>query len=182
MMTLEPPRGVPEGAEGWHALGLSRMGLARFASKAREAVGLRGEVDVLLTTDAVLRRLNREYRGKDEATDVLSFPAPEEIAMERAGDLAVSLQTAGRQAKEHGHALEAEVRVLLLHGLLHLSGMDHEVDRGEMAAKEAELRRVLKLPVGLIARVEEAGSRKQEAGKTKAARVPRGISKRAVAR
>ncbi len=168
MITLEPPRGVPEGAEGWRALGLSRVGLARFAKRAREAVGLRGEVAVLLTTDAVLRRLNRAYRGKDKATDVLSFPTPEEIAAEHAGDLAVSLQTAGRQAREHGHDLDAEVRVLLLHGLLHLSGMDHEVDRGEMAAREAELRERLKLPVGLIARVEEAGSEK-EAAKVKPA-------------
>lgn len=182
MITLEPPRGVPEGAGGWRALGLSRVGLARFAKRAREAVGLRGEVDVLLTTDAVVRRLNREYRGKDKATDVLSFPAPEEIAAEHAGDLAVSLQTAGKQAKEHGHALEAEVRVLLLHGLLHLDGMDHEVDRGEMAAREAELRETLGLPVGLIARSEGAGIREQGSGKTKTARAPRVTSKRAVAR
>ncbi len=172
MITLEPPRGVPEGAEGWRVLGISRGGLTRFAARARELVGVRGGVDVLLTTDTVLRRLNREYRGKDKATDVLSFPAAVEVAAEHAGDLAVSLETAARQAKEHGYALGDEVRVLLLHGLLHLSGMDHEADRGEMAAREAELRLRLRLPVGLIGRAQEAGSRKKEAG----VKTPRAVS------
>lgn len=118
-------------------------------------MGLRGNVDVLLATDTVLKRLNREYRGKDQATDVLSFPAAEQAAAEHAGDLAISLQTAARQAQEHGHTLEEEVRVLLLHGFLHLHGMDHEADRGEMAAAEATLREKLKLPLGLIGRTEE---------------------------
>jgi probable rRNA maturation factor len=70
--------------------------------------------------------------------------------------LAISLDTAARQAREHGHSLRDEVRVLLLHGLLHLSGMDHETDRGEMAAREAGLRVQLRLKSGLIARVEGA--------------------------
>jgi probable rRNA maturation factor len=68
------------------------------------------------------------------------------------GDLAISLDTAKRQAEEHGHTLRDEVRVLLLHGLLHLSGMDHETDRGEMALRESVLRAKLRLPNGLIAR------------------------------
>ncbi len=109
---------------------------------------------MLLTSDATLRRLNREFRGKDKATDVLSFPAAHEAGNEHAGDLAISLQTAARQARTQGHTLNDEVRVLLLHGLLHLAGMDHEADKGEMAAREAELRAELRLPVGLIARVE----------------------------
>jgi probable rRNA maturation factor len=117
------------------------------------AVGLRGEVDVLLAEDRTLRRLNREFRGKDKATDVLSFPAAAEVADEFAGDLAISLDTARRQAKTHGHTLRDEVRVLLLHGLLHLQGMDHEVDNGEMAVREAALRARLRLPNSLIARV-----------------------------
>jgi probable rRNA maturation factor len=121
---------------------------------AQAAVGLPGEVDVLLADDRTLRRLNREFRGKDKPTDVLSFPAAEEFAAGHAGDLAISLETAARQAREHGHSLRDEVRVLLLHGLLHLSGMDHETDKGEMAAREAELRTTLRLPSGLIARVE----------------------------
>ncbi len=140
-------------AESWSALGLSRSGLSRFLHTAQAVVGLRGEVDVLLAEDRTLRRLNREFRGKDKATDVLSFPAAAEIADEFAGDLAISLDTARRQARTHGHTLRDEVRVLLLHGLLHLQGMDHEVDNGEMAAREAALRTRLRLPNSLIARV-----------------------------
>jgi probable rRNA maturation factor len=138
----------------WRAVGLSRAGLSGFVRRAQAAVGLQGEVDVLLAGDRTLRRLNREFRGKDKATDVLSFPAPAEFGGEHAGDLAISLETAGRQAAEHGHSLRDEVRVLLLHGLLHLSGMDHEVDDGEMAEREGVLRKALRLPDGLIARVE----------------------------
>jgi probable rRNA maturation factor len=154
MITLEPPQRLPADADVWRAVGLSRGGLTRFLGSARGAVGLAGDVDVLLAGDRTLRRLNREFRGKDKATDVLSFPAAEEVAAQHAGDLAVSLQTAQRQADEHEHTLAVEVRVLMLHGLLHLAGMDHEVDRGEMAAREAELRKKLRLPLGLIARVE----------------------------
>ena len=154
-MTLEPPRGQAADAtdsDSWRALGLSRGGLSRFVSTAQAALGMRGEVSVLLAGDRTLRRLNREFRGKDKATDVLSFPAAEEIAGEFAGDLAISLDTARRQAAAYGHTLRDEVRVLLLHGLLHLDGMDHETDRGEMAAKEAKLRTRLRLPTSLIAR------------------------------
>ena len=153
MITLEARRGQAAEGDAWAAVGLSRSGLARFLSEAQRAVGLAGAVDVLLADDKTLRRLNRDFRGKDKATDVLSFPAAEEFAGEHAGDLAISLDTAARQAREHGHGLRDEVRVLLLHGLLHLSGMDHETDRGEMAAREAELRERLRLKSGLIARV-----------------------------
>jgi len=162
MVTLEPPRGLPADGDPWKALGLARGGLTRFLREAQRAVGLAGEVDVLLADDRTLRRLNREFRGKDKATDVLSFPAAAELAGGHAGDLAISLETAARQAKEHGHALRDEVRVLLLHGLLHLSGMDHETDRGEMAASEAELRTRLRLPSGLIARVEGASAARKK--------------------
>jgi probable rRNA maturation factor len=117
-------------------------------------VSLTGQVDVLLTSDAGIRRLNREFRGKNKATDVLSFPTPEEIADEHAGDLAISLDTAARQAEACGHSLEMEVKVLLLHGLLHLAGEDHETDNGEMAAREAVLREELRLPSGLIERAQ----------------------------
>jgi probable rRNA maturation factor len=159
MITLEPPRGITPDADAWRTLGLSRSGLSRFFGTAKAAVGLRGEVDVLLADDRTLRRLNREFRGKDKATDVLSFPAPTDIAKEFAGDLAISLQTAERQAKTHGHSLRDEVRVLLLHGLLHLKGMDHEMDNGQMAKKEASLRDALRLPNSLIERVT-SGPRK----------------------
>lgn len=133
-------------------MALSRAGLTRFLLRAREEVGLGGEVDVLLTSDAEIKRLNRTFRKKNKATDVLSFPAPEEIFGEHAGDLAISLDTAARQAESFGHSLRDEVRILLLHGLLHLAGMDHEIDSGEMAERETELRRELRLPASLIER------------------------------
>jgi len=161
MITLEGRRGEAADGDAWAAVGLSRSGLARFLSEAQSAVGLAGAVDVLLADDRTLRRLNRDFRGKDKATDVLSFPAAEEVGGEFAGDLAISLQTAARQAREQGHSLRDEVRVLLLHGLLHLSGMDHETDGGEMAAREAALRERLRLRNGLIARVEGVRAKKK---------------------
>jgi probable rRNA maturation factor len=131
---------------------LSSSGLTRFLNRARLAVGLEGEVEVLLSDDSTLRRLNKSFRGKNKATDVLSFPTPPEIANHHAGDLAISLETAARQADTYGHSLRDEVRILLLHGLLHLSGEDHETDDGEMATREAALRRELRLPTTLIER------------------------------
>ena len=125
-------------------------------------MGLAGDVHVLLADDATLQRLNRTYRGKNKPTDVLSFPAgdaEEGNDSGVAGDLAISLETAARQAKQYGHSLRDEVRVLLLHGVLHLAGFDHERDRGEMAAREAALRRELGLAVGLIGRVSDGKGR-----------------------
>ncbi len=176
MMSLEPPRSMVPGAaaltdaEAWRVLGLSRAGLGRFLRVAQAAVGLRGEVSVLLADDRRLRRLNREWRGKDKATDVLSFPAPQEMAEAFAGDLAVSLETARRQGLAYGNALRDEVRVLLLHGLLHLAGMDHEVDGGEMAAREAELRKRLRLRSGLIARTTKANAKAAKDAKAREGR------------
>ncbi len=154
MISLEPPRGVEAEPDPWGALGLSRAGLTRFLRSAQTAAALDGDVDVLLSDDRALRRLNRQFRGKNKATDVLSFPAPAEWAGEHAGDLAISLETAARQAAEYRLTLRDEVRILLLHGVLHLAGMDHEIDDGEMAGHEAALRRQLRLPAGLIARAE----------------------------
>ena len=143
MITIDPPRPA--------TFGLSKSGLTRFLNRTRAAVGLAGEVDVLLADDRMLRQLNREWRGKNKPTDVLSFPAPPDSAA-MAGDLAISLDTAGRQASEHGHTLADEDRILLLHGTLHLAGFDHETDSGQMAEREADLRRKLRLPTGLIDR------------------------------
>jgi len=159
MIHLEPPRRLTDGLNPWRELGLSRSGLGRFLRAAQTAVGLRGEVAVLLSDDRRLRRLNREFRGKDKATDVLSFPVGADIVNGHAGDLAISLETAARQAREQGHSLRDELRVLLLHGVLHLAGMDHEADRGEMAIREAELRRRFALPSGLIARADKANAK-----------------------
>jgi probable rRNA maturation factor len=131
-----------------------RRELARFLRQTIEATGLAGEVSVLLTGDEAIRALNRRYRRKDKATDVLSFPAAE-MAEGVAGDLVISLETALMQAEERGHTLEMEIRLLLLHGLLHLAGYDHETDKGTMRRKEARLRRELGLTAGLIQRAQE---------------------------
>lgn len=136
----------------------SQPTLKRYLREAQAAVGLRGEVSVLLTTDAGIRSLNRRFRKKNKATDVLSFPV-DDPAFGSAGDLAISVETAARQAEEHGHRLTVEVRVLMLHGLLHLAGFDHEADDGQMARKERRLRAKLGLPQGLIERVELAASK-----------------------
>jgi probable rRNA maturation factor len=108
-------------------------------------------VTVLLTTDRKIRQLNRDFRGKDKSTDVLSFPAepgPEKLA----GDLAISIPTARKQAAAQGHTLALEIKILILHGLLHLAGYDHEADTGQMARREKTLRAKLSLPLGLIER------------------------------
>jgi probable rRNA maturation factor len=127
--------------------------LAHFLAEAQAAVRLKGEVTVLLTSGASIRRLNRQFRGKDKATDVLSFPADGIGAEEIAGDLAISVPTALKQAIEQGHPLATEIKVLILHGLLHLAGYDHEADKGKMARREGQLRAKLGLPHGLIERV-----------------------------
>lgn len=149
MINIEPP------STRSSFIAKDKPGLTRFLRRAQKAIGLEGEVDVLLTSDEEIRRLNRTFRKKNKATDVLSFPAPQELAGQHAGDLAISLDTAALQAESFGHSLEEELRILLLHGLLHLAGMDHEVDSGEMAAREAELRAQLKLPATLIERVSQ---------------------------
>ena len=163
MIRLEPPPELAAEADPWRALGISSAGLTRFLRVAQAAAGLDGEVEVLLSDDRVLRRLNREFRGKNKATDVLSFPAPPDFAGGHAGDLAISLETARRQAVAHGHTLRDELRILLLHGLLHLVGMDHEIDEGEMADREAALRRKLRLPAGLVARTGAVHSPRTQA-------------------
>jgi probable rRNA maturation factor len=101
-----------------------------------------------------MRQLNRIFRGKDKPTDVISFPAVEAVTSRFAGDLAISVDIAAANAKKLGHSVQAEVCVLILHGLLHLAGYDHERDNGEMARKEARLRQQLGLPPGLIVRTE----------------------------
>ncbi|HET6170856.1 MAG TPA: rRNA maturation RNase YbeY [Terracidiphilus sp.] len=138
-----------------HSLPTART-LARFLGQAQAELGLLGQVTVLLTTDAAIRRLNRRFRGKNKATDVLSFPAEGIGAEEIAGDLAISVSTALRQAVEQGHALSMEIKVLMLHGLLHLAGFDHETDDGRMARREQLLRKKLGLSQGLIERVAGA--------------------------
>lgn len=135
---------------------LSRLALARFANRAQRAAGLAGEVNVLLTSDAELRQLNLQFRHKDQPTDVLSFPDPQA----QGGDIAISLQTARTQAASLGHDLLTEVKVLILHGMLHLAGHDHESDRGQMLKLESRLRAGLNLPAGLIERTTSTPRRR----------------------
>lgn len=133
--------------------------LRPFLARAQKAVPVSGEVSVRFTSDREIRELNKTFRGKNKPTDVLSFPAVQ-FSSSRvadkcpvlAGDLAISIDTAERQAAQFGHSLQIELKILLLHGLLHLAGYDHESDQGEMAAREEELRRRFRLPVTLIAR------------------------------
>lgn len=133
---------------------LNEERLHRFLANARKAVKLNGGVSVLLTSNRVMRRLNLRFRAKNKPTDVLSFPAVDAVAAKFAGDLAISVDIASANAAELGHSLEDEIRVLILHGLLHLAGYDHEVDTGQMARKESRLRAELGLPSSLISRTE----------------------------
>ena len=119
-----------------------------FAETLRARVARGREFHCLITGDAELRLLNRTYRSRDYATDVLSFPGEGSYL----GDVAISLARARAQARQYGHATEDEVRILMLHGLLHLKGMDHESDSGEMARAELRWRKKLGLPGGLIER------------------------------
>jgi probable rRNA maturation factor len=136
---------------------LSSSTLERFVLRARRAVRLRGTVNVLITNSSELRSLNRRFRGKDKPTDVLSFPLPlAECAADGrvAGDVAISADIARENAGRLGHTAADEVKILVLHGILHLAGFDHERDHGEMARKEMKLRRQLNLQVALIERSE----------------------------
>ncbi len=104
----------------------------------------------LFTGDKELRRLNKQFLGSNYATDVLSFPTGEPIGP--LGDIAISLDRAKAQASEHGHRIEQEVRILMLHGVLHLAGFDHETDDGKMRKIESLWRQKYGLPIGLIER------------------------------
>lgn len=123
-------------------------GLALWLSNIAPA-SARGEVCVALVSDARMKALNRQFRGKDKVTDVLSFPSG---ARGFLGDVVIASGVAKKQAKAAGHGLNIEIRILALHGLLHLLGFDHEADDGKMARVEARLRKKAGLPEGLIER------------------------------
>jgi probable rRNA maturation factor len=134
--------------------------IQHFARKLQREVSKGRSFDALISGDAELRQLNRDFRGKDYPTDVLSFAAgaggrgPEAGGQgpETVGDIAISAVRARSQARQFGHSTEDEIRILMLHGLLHLLGMDHEADSGAMAREERRWRARLGLPNGLIER------------------------------
>jgi probable rRNA maturation factor len=127
--------------------------LQQFADRARRELRFADDaVTVCLVSDAAIARLNRRYRGKRGPTDVLSFPSAAQIpsrarrdARKYAGDIAISPSAARRNARRLDRSLPDELRVLILHGMLHLAGYDHETDRGEMDRIERRLRRRLGL-------------------------------------
>jgi probable rRNA maturation factor len=128
-----------------------RRSVERFARVLQDDVANGQPFDCLIAGDAELRRLNREFRGLDYPTDVLSFPAAAPTT--HLGDIAISLGRARAQAREFGHDIEREVEILMLHGVLHLLGFDHETDGGQMARAEKRWRTRLGLATGLIERV-----------------------------
>jgi probable rRNA maturation factor len=136
---------------------MSRSTLERFVLRARRAAGLRDMVNVLVTNNAEMKSLSRQFLGKDKATDVLSFPAPPTSRVKSrclAGEVAISADIARDNARLLGHSIVDEVKILVLHGILHLAGYDHERDNGEMARKEMRLRQQLNLEAALIERAQ----------------------------
>jgi probable rRNA maturation factor len=121
---------------------LPKRGLDRWlATMAGDVAAGFDSLGVRFTGDRAMRRLNRDYRQKDKSTDVLSFPGEKTPEGRHLGDIVISVPTAERQAAEQGHPLEREVKTLLLHGVLHCLGYDHESDAGEMERLEKRLRR-----------------------------------------
>jgi probable rRNA maturation factor len=140
--------------------GLNPSTLERFVLRARKSIRLRHTVNVLVTNSHELRSLNRQFRGADKPTDVLSFPAPpagQHEAKRLAGEVAISVDIARENADRLGHSVADEVKILALHGIMHLAGFDHEDDNGEMARAEKRLRKQLNLEIGLIERTPAAG-------------------------
>jgi probable rRNA maturation factor len=152
-------------AEPGEARGLGRW-LEGAAPKSA-----RGLATVAIVSNPKVRTLNRQYRGKDVATDVLSFPAEERGML---GDVVIARGVAARQAREAGHSVATELRVLALHGLLHLLGHDHETDGGQMARLERRLRAVAGLYEGLI----ERATQEKSSQSAKTARARKAVKKR----
>jgi probable rRNA maturation factor len=145
----------------------------RFTSDACKAAGLRGWITVLITGSREIAVLNGRFRKKNKPTDVLSFP-PIAYGDGFAGDIAISADIATRNARNFGHSVSDEIRILILHGVLHLTGYDHEADNGQMANKEQRLRRQLGLPVSLIERNSRGRKAKKmpDSGRRNRAKVP----------
>ena len=163
-MTQRLPRRLIVSVTGRGLPAATCTNLARWLERAAPR-SARGTVEVAVLSDAAVRRLNASYRGVDRATDVLSFPSESPSAgslrpaeLRFLGDIAIAAGVARRQAFEHRHSVQAELRVLALHGLLHLLGYDHERDGGRMRRLEERLRRRAGLPRGLIARAARSST------------------------
>jgi probable rRNA maturation factor len=146
---------------------VSAAQLQRFAMRAQKLAEVQGEVDILIATNKRLHELNRRFRRKNKPTDVLSFPRSS------GGDIAISAQIARHNAQRYGHSVATELKILMLHGMLHLAGYDHEADNGRMARAEARLRSQLKLPASLIDRTR-SGSKAAKAQPTVSMAKPAG--------
>jgi probable rRNA maturation factor len=173
-MSSSDQRGLSVSVCGADGRPVPAPGLARWLAGVAPRHA-RGSVAVVLVTDARMRALNRAWRGVDRPTDVLSFPMQDgprldgHLAKPHFGDIVIARGVAARQARALGHPLAQELRVLALHGLLHLLGHDHERDGGRMARVEARLRRRGGLREGLIAR-----SRRQTRQRTRQPRAETG--------
>jgi len=140
--------------ENRSGLRLQTTGLRSFAADVRRVLRMKGGLAVLLCTDVEIRKMNRAFRGKDYATDVLSFPSD---IRGHIGDLAISAEMASRNAAQLRLSKAEELKILILHGMLHLAGYDHETDSGEMAKRESALRKHFGLSDSLIERANGAG-------------------------
>jgi probable rRNA maturation factor len=134
------------------ARGVSRSKLNYFARQLQEYLVGGASFCCVITNDEELQALNKRFLKRDYPTDVLSFPSFGSHGS--IGDIAISWDRAKDQAAEYGHTAEHEIRILMLHGVLHLTGMDHEKDRGEMARAEMDWRKRFKLPTGMIERAQ----------------------------
>jgi probable rRNA maturation factor len=167
MVIFDPP------ITGAFTRGVTAAQLQRFARRAQKLAEVQGEVDILIATNRRLRELNRRFRRKDKPTDVLSFPRPS------GGDIAISAQIALHNAQRFGHSLATELKILVLHGMLHLAGYDHESDNGRMAHAEARMRSQLKLPASLIDRTHAGGKSTKAKRKIKTPRKPAPVKRKA---
>jgi probable rRNA maturation factor len=132
--------------------GLPRRLARSFARRLESEVTGGRPFTCLITRDDEMRRLNRDFRKKNDATDVLAFPSGQALGF--LGDIAISFEQASLHAAEYGHGVGQEIEILMLHGVLHLLGMDHEEDRGQMKRAENKWRARLGLQAGLIGRVK----------------------------
>ena len=153
--------------------GVGPAELNRFVRRAQALVEVPGEVGVLITGNRRVQELNRRFRRKNRPTDVLSFPRPE------GGDIAISADIARENARRYGHDAAEELKILILHGMLHLAGYDHESDNGHMARAEAALRNRLKLPGSLIDRAHAPAMMKRKPASPGRPRRAKAAAKRA---